>query len=127
MRAAFAFLLTILGALLLGLAVLDWTAIDVPAFETIYLESRLHSFHGDSFSDPWQPDYWWEAVGGDLAWLAIAIASTLDDTGATVLDVSGARYRLPADSIAAREALDAVEDTGFRFETLPDLPISPAR
>lgn len=99
MRAAFAFLLTILGALLLGLAALDWTAIDVPAFETIYLESRLHSIHGDSFSDPWQPDYWWEAVRGDLAWLAIAIAGTL--AAFTASWVAATRPRIAAILLAS--------------------------
>lgn len=60
-----AFVLTVVGALLLGLAVLDWVAYDFAALETTHSEWRKYGrIGGDSFPDPWRPSYWWDVVEG---------------------------------------------------------------
>lgn len=62
-RSVLALVLTVVGALLLGLAVLDWVAYDFAALETTHSEWRKYGrIAGDSFPNPWEPSYWWEFV-----------------------------------------------------------------
>ncbi len=62
-QPALAFVLTTVGALLLGLAVLDWSAYDFAALETSLHEWREYQrISGDYFDDPWSPSHWWDVV-----------------------------------------------------------------
>ncbi len=63
-QPALALVLTTVGVLLLGLAVLDWSAYDFAALETSLHEWRVYGrIAGDYFSDPWSPFEWWDVVG----------------------------------------------------------------
>lgn len=79
-RAVLALLLTTLGALLLALAVVDWTAHDFAALEIPLGEWRRHErIGGDSFPDPWSPSHWWDVITSarHTTMLALAVVAAL--------------------------------------------------
>ncbi|MEZ4452624.1 MAG: hypothetical protein R3B09_24405 [Nannocystaceae bacterium] len=77
--------LWILGALLLCLAVLDWTTYDLTTLETAYSTWRRHKRIGpDYFEDPWTARYWVTLISGARHGEAMAAAAALSGIAALV-------------------------------------------